>query len=248
MNHVVNLRVPILFAICGFSIFGQDDPRRDHARAMVLTTSGIVVTSQTLASAAGVKILEAGGTAVDAAIAANAMLGLVEPVSNGIGGDLFAIVYEAKTGKLHGLNASGWAPAGLTIDFLTKKGESTMPTLGIHSVSVPGAVAGWDALHKRFGKLSMRTLLAPTIHYADEGFPVTEIIGAFWNGAGRDQVSRHKNAEKLYLPGGRPPAVGEMFRNPDLGKSLRLIADSGREAFYSGPIAKAIIEISRELG
>jgi gamma-glutamyltranspeptidase / glutathione hydrolase len=224
------------------------EPARENSRSMVITKYGIVATSQTLASAAGAKILEAGGSAVDAAIAANAMLGLVEPGSNGLGGDLFAIVYEAKTGRLHGLNASGWAPGGLSIDYLLKNNETTMPQLGIHSVTVPGAVAGWDALHKRFGRLPMPALLAPAIYYADEGFPVTEVIAGFWNGPGREQVSRHKNAARLYLPGGRPPAIGEIFRNPDLGKSLRLIAAGGREAFYSGPIAKAILDISKELG
>jgi gamma-glutamyltranspeptidase/glutathione hydrolase len=248
---LVSYRTTFVFALAISAMLGQDnspESPRNHARSMVMTKYGIVATSQTLASAAGAKILEAGGSAVDAAIAANAVLGLVEPGSNGIGGDLFAIVYEAKTGKLHGLNASGWAPEGLTIDFLTKKGETVMPTFGVHSISVPGAVAGWDALHKRFGKLPMRSLLTPAIHYADEGFPVTEIIADFWNGAGREQVNKYKNAEKLYLPNGRPPAVGEVFRNPDLGKSLRLIADGGRDAFYSGPIAKAIVERSRELG
>src|SRR5688572_25975311 len=196
MDLVVKLRHSPLAAVCCLFMLGQNMPGQDagseaprnHARSMVITKHGIVATSQTLASAAGVKILEAGGSAVDAAIAANALLGLVEPVSNGIGGDLFAIVYEAKSGKLHGLNASGWAPSGLTIDFLSAKGEVTMPLSGIHSVSVPGAVAGWDALHKRFGKLPMRTVLAPTIHYADEGFPVTEIIAAYWGGPGRDQL------------------------------------------------------------
>jgi gamma-glutamyltranspeptidase / glutathione hydrolase len=250
MEHVVK-RTAILFALIAPCMPGQNEgpeSPRDHARSMVITKYGIVATSQTLASAAGVKILEAGGSAVDAAIAANAVLGLVEPGSNGIGGDLFAIVYEAKSGKLHGLNASGWAPAGLTIDLLDKQREPVMPTLGIHSVTIPGAVAGWDALHKKFGRLPMASLLAPAIHYADEGFPVTELIGDFWNGAGRDQVNKHENARKLFLPGGRPPAVGEIFKNPDLGKSLRLIAASGRDAFYKGPIAKSMLAISQELG
>ena len=160
MDLVVNLRHSPLAAVCCLFMLGQNMPGQDagseaprnHARSMVITKHGIVATSQTLASAAGVKILEAGGSAVDAAIAANAVLGLVEPVSNGIGGDLFAIVYEAKSGKLHGLNASGWAPSGLTIDFLEKKREFSMPAVGIHSITVPGAVAGWDALHKRYGR------------------------------------------------------------------------------------------------
>ncbi len=162
-------------AIAASTLFGQDDEGPDairtQARSMVMTKYGIVATSQTLASAAGVKILEAGGSAVDAAIAANSMLGLVEPNSDGIGGDLFAIIYEAKTGKLYGLNASGWAPTGLTIDLLAAKGITKMPLRGIYSVTVPGAVAGWDAMHKRFGRLPLSRLLEPTIYYAEEGFP-----------------------------------------------------------------------------
>jgi gamma-glutamyltranspeptidase / glutathione hydrolase len=251
MEHVVKYPALIVIIMSVVRVAAQEsihESPRNHGRSMVATKYGIVATSQTLASAAGVRILESGGSAVDAAIAANAVLGLVEPNSNGIGGDLFAIVYEAKSGKLHGLNASGWAPQGLTIDFLTKKGEHSMPTLGIHSVSVPGAVAGWDELHKRFSRLPMRALMAPAIHYAGEGFPVTEIIADYWNGSGREQVNHHENARKLYMPGGRPPAVGEIFRNPDLGKSLRLIANGGRDAFYKGPIAKAILDTSRELG
>src|SRR5262249_13551000 len=151
-----------------------------QTRGRVMTRLGIVATSQTLASQAGAQILERGGDAVDAAIAANAVLALVEPMSCGLGGDLFAIVYEAKTGKLHGLNGSGWAPAGLTIEHLRKKGFQEMPQSGIHSVTVPGAVAGWELLRKRFGKLDLATVLRPAIYYAEEGFPVTERIAAGW--------------------------------------------------------------------
>jgi gamma-glutamyltranspeptidase/glutathione hydrolase len=205
------------------------EPLREHARSVVATKYGIVATSQTLASAAGVKVLEAGGNAVDAAIAANAVLGLVEPNSNGIGGDLFAIVYEAKTGKLHGLNASGWAPTGLTPDFLESKGHSTMPQRGIYSVTVPGAIAGWDALHKRFGRSKWAELFDPAIFYANEGFPVTEWIGTSWSSEKGMMVPRlHPNAEKLYLPGGKAPKPGDLFRNPELGR----LAESHR---HGGP-------------
>ena len=201
------MKILLLMAIAASTLFGQDDDGpeaiRTQARSMVMTKYGIVATSQTLASAAGVKILEAGGSAVDAAIAANAMLGLVEPNSDGIGGDLFAIIYEAKTGKLYGLNASGWAPTGLTIDFLAKKGMTKMPLRGIYSVTVPGAVAGWDAMHKRFGRLPLSRLLEPTIYYAEEGFPVTEIISDFWGSERAMPAFKiHPNAMKLYKPNG----------------------------------------------
>ena len=186
------MRRYLLPAVFAFAMAAQDEPEtiRTQSRSMTMTRYGVVATSQTLASAAGVKILEAGGNAVDAAIAANAVLGLTEPGSNGIGGDLFAIIYEAKTGKLYGLNSSGWAPAGLSIDLLTAAGETTMPQRGIHSVTVPGAVAGWDAMHKRFGRLPLSRLLAPAIYYAQEGFPVTEIIADFWASDGPGLRSR----------------------------------------------------------
>jgi gamma-glutamyltranspeptidase/glutathione hydrolase len=215
---------------------------------MPITKYGIVATSQTLASAAGVKILEAGGTAVDAAIAANAVLGLVEPISNGIGGDLFAIVYDARTGRLSGLNASGWSPAGMTLDFMRSQGYGDMPENGIHSVTVPGAVAGWVALHKRYGRLSMSTLMAPAIHYAREGFPVTEIISDFWKSSDAKLGIVNKDAIKVFLPSGKGPERGEIFRNPDLAQSLARIARSGRNGFYKGPTADAIVAVSKENG
>src|SRR5579871_3369410 len=156
---------------------GQD---RSQARSMVISDRGIVATSQTLASQAGAQVLARGGSAMDAAIAANAVLGVVEPESCGMGGDLFAIYWDAKTGKLTGLNASGWAPKGLTIDFLKSLGDKTMPQRGIQSVTVPGAVDGWAKLHKRFGKLPWAELFQPAIYYAENGFPVTEIIQDDW--------------------------------------------------------------------
>ncbi|HYO81992.1 MAG TPA: gamma-glutamyltransferase [Bryobacteraceae bacterium] len=225
------------------------EPVREHARSVVSTRYGIVASSHTLASAAGVKILEAGGNAIDAAIATNAVMGLVEPTGNGIGGDLFAIVYEAKTGKLHGLNASGWAPTGLTPEFLKTKNESKMPERGIWSVTVPGAVAGWDALHGRFGRMKWAELFAPAIFYSEEGFPVTEIIGQSWSfERGLKILRMHANSEKVYMPSGKTPQPGDWFRNPDLARSLRAIAADGRAAFYKGAIAKSILDISRELG
>src|SRR5260221_2227334 len=154
---------------------------RSQARSMVITRYGIVATEHPLASKIGVSILAQGGNAIDAAVAANAAMGVFAPMANGMGGDLFAIVYEAKTGKLYGLNASGWAPAKLTIDYVRSKGHETMPQRGILTVTVPGCVAGWELLRKKFGTKDFQTLLRPAIYYAEEGFPVTELISEGWH-------------------------------------------------------------------
>jgi gamma-glutamyltranspeptidase/glutathione hydrolase len=220
---------------------------RSEARSMVISQQGIVATSQTLASQAGAQVLARGGSAMDAAIAANIALGVVEPMSNGMGGDLFAIYWEAKTGKLTGINASGWAPRGMTVAALQAKGLTSMPQEGIHSVTVPGCVAGWSALHKKFGKLRWADLFRPAIYYAQEGFPVTELIRAQWNRTtsllAGDEGGRH-----VFLRNGSAPAVGEVFRNPDLAKALGLVAEGGAPAFYRGPIAEAIVKTSTRLG
>jgi len=225
---------------------------RPQTRSMVMTRFGIVATSQSLASQAGAQMLELGGNAVDAAIAANAVLGLVEPTSNGLGGDLFAIVYEAKTGKLYGLNASGWAPAKLTIDYVRSQGHQTMPQRGILTVTVPGCVAGWDLLRKKFGTKDFQTLLRPAIYYAEEGFPVTELISEGWHATERaiDEGRIEANAafKQTFLPGGHAPAAGEIFRNPDLARSLRQIASHGRDGFYKGNTAAALVRLSHEVG
>jgi gamma-glutamyltranspeptidase / glutathione hydrolase len=220
---------------------------RWQARSMVETKFGIVATSQTLASAAGARILEMGGNAIDAAIAANAVLGVVEPMSDGMGGDLFAIVYEAKTGKLYGLNASGWAPTGLTIEALEKQKLTKMPQRGIYSVTVPGAVAGWEALRSKFGTMPFSRILAPAIYYAENGFPVTEIIGAAWQGATKT-LSANKGAKDTYLPDSLAPKVGRIFRNRDLAGSLRLVAAHGRDGFYKGATAQALIREAKADG
>lgn len=254
-----DVRVHVILLLIVFSgmlgVSAQTPPKRTprpasvgfQTRARVMTRLGIVATSQTLASQAGAQILEQGGNAVDAAIAANAVLGLVEPTSNGLGGDLFAIVYEAKTGKRYGLNASGWAPTGLTIEFLTGKGYKKMPQSGVHSVTVPGVVSGWDMLRQRFGTKDFSTLLRPAIYYAEQGFPVTERIGAGWRASTR-MLSRRPEAAATYLPGGRAPRAGELFRNPNLARSLRLIAKKGRAGFYTGPIADAIVRVCKDEG
>ncbi|MBI4903028.1 MAG: gamma-glutamyltransferase [Acidobacteria bacterium] len=220
---------------------------RWQARSMVISKFGVVAASQPLAARAGVQILESGGNAIDAAIAANATLGVVEPMGSGIGGDLFAIVYEAKTGKVTGLNASGWSPKGLTIERLRAKGFSSMPESGIESVTVPGVVAGWDELRKRFGRLSFKQTLAPAIYYAENGFPVSEIIAADW-ALSRNRLREQAETRRVYLANGEPPAVGQLFRNPDLARSLRHIAARGRDGFYRGPVADSILKLSERLG
>jgi gamma-glutamyltranspeptidase/glutathione hydrolase len=184
---------------------------------------------------------------VDAAVAANAVMGVVAPMMNGIGGDLFAIVYEAKTGKLYGLNASGWSPAGLTAEFLLQQGMTAMPTNGIHSVTVPGAVDGWDKLLQRFGRKRFPEVLAPAIRLAEEGFPVTEWTAGAWADS-QTNLSKVKNAASTYLPGGHAPEIGQIFKNPDLAWSLRQIAVHGRDAFYRGAIAEKILDYSKRMG
>jgi gamma-glutamyltranspeptidase/glutathione hydrolase len=216
-------------------------------RSIVSTKLGIVTATHPLAARAGAEILERGGNAADAAIAANAMIGLMEPASNGLGGDLFVVYYEAATGKIQGLNASGWSPTRLTPQFLRSKGIAEMPATGIHTVTVPGVASGWDALARRFGTKPLSELLAPAIYYAEEGFPVSEVIAAGWANA-VERLSQYSNSAKTYLPNGRPPACGEVFRNPDLARSLRRIGEHGRDGFYKGPTAEAILRVSAELG
>src|SRR5947209_11991138 len=181
---------------------------RTQARSMVISGRGIVATSQTLASQAGAQVLARGGSAMDAAIAANATLGVVEPESNGMGGDLFAIYWDAKTGALTAINASGWAPKALSIDALKALGHSTMPQEGIQSVTVPGCVEGWSKLHKRFGRLPWKELFQPAIYFAEHGYPVTEMIGAAWH-LEEAKLAKDQNASKVLLHNGAAPRVGE---------------------------------------
>ena len=219
---------------------------RSHARSMVISQGGIVASSHTLASQAGAQILARGGSAVDAAIATNAVLGVVEPMMCGIGGDLFVLYWEAKTGKLYGLNASGWAPKALTREFLASMDiKEKMPSDGIHSATVPGAVRGWQAAHERFGKLRWAELFGASIHYSEQGFPVTEIIAAAWPGS---SVGKFEPSKEVFLPNGKAPRVGEVFRSPDLGRAMRLIAEKGADTFYTGEIAQAIVATSKNLG
>jgi gamma-glutamyltranspeptidase/glutathione hydrolase len=222
---------------------------RNYGRSMVISQQGIVATSQTLASQAGAYILAKGGSAVDAAIAANAVLGVMEPMMNGIGGDLFVMYWEAKTGKLTGLNASGPAPAGLSAEFLRKKGFQQMPSEGIHTVTVPGAVRGWAVIHERYGKLPWKDLFGPAIAYAERGFPVAEAIDEAWVSAGSvKKLKAHAESARVFLPGGQPPQPGDVFRNPEMARALHLVANQGPEAFYKGEIAAAILKTSQRLG
>lgn len=238
------ITITLLTVLVTRGLSAQD---RSHARSMVITRYGIVATSHVQASAAGAQILAKGGSAVDAAIAANAVLGVTEPMMNGIGGDLFAIYWDAKTGKLYGLNSSGWAPQGLTPERLKSKDVGAMPETGIDTVTVPGAVAGWSALHGRFGKLAWKEVFQPAIFYAEQGYPVPELIAGFWAGAA-DTVSKDPESRRVYLPGGKSPTVGEIFTNPDLAKALRLVADQGAASFYKGEIAHAILQTSEARG
>ncbi|MBI4474568.1 MAG: gamma-glutamyltransferase [Acidobacteria bacterium] len=223
------------------------EPRPLVGRSVVSTQFGIVAASHPLAARAGVEMLERGGNAVDAAIAANATIGLMEPSMNGIGGDLFVLFYEAKTGKLHGLNASGYAPTGLTPKFLQDKNITRMPGSGIYSVTVPGVIAGWHELRAKFGTKPFSEILAPAIYYADNGFPVTEVIARGWAGS-VNKLSQHAPSAKTFLIDGRAPRAGEIFKNLDLAKSLRYVADEGRDGFYKGPTAQAILQLAKEQG
>jgi gamma-glutamyltranspeptidase/glutathione hydrolase len=240
------------FATTLLILFAMTEPEfaqeRWHARSVVYSARGIVATSQTLASTAGAQVLARGGSAVDAAIAANIVLGVVEPMSNGIGGDLFAIVRDAKTGRIEGLNSSGPAPAGLTIKLLKDAGNKEMPQYSIHAVTVPGCVRGWAELHARHGKLPWADLFGPAIHYAENGFPVTELIAGQWGGAAAVKKLAGDPDAALFLPGGKAPAEGRIFRNPELAAALRLIASKGADAFYAGAIGEALIAKSRKLG
>ncbi|MFA4947376.1 MAG: gamma-glutamyltransferase [Candidatus Krumholzibacteriia bacterium] len=217
------------------------------SRSETIAKCGMVCAAQPLAVEIGVDILKAGGNAVDAAIAVNAALGLMEPVSCGVGGDLFAIVWDAKTQKLYGLNASGRSPALLTIDEVKKRGFASMPYTGVVPQTVPGCVDGWFELHKRFGKLPMKDVLAPAIKYAEGGFPVTEVIAHYWAIGGK-RLKDEPNFSATYLPGGRAPSKGEIFRNPDLARTYRILAEKGRDAFYRGELARTIDAFSQRIG
>ena len=235
----------ILFAILIlFSpvlLFSQDRVTgRDFAtRSEVIAQNGMAATSQPLATQVALDILKKGGNAIDAAIAANAVLGVVEPTGCGVGGDLFAIIWSGEKQKLYGLNASGRSPRSLKLDYLKNQGYEFIPSTGPLPVSVPGCVDGWFEMHDMFGRLPMRDILQPAISYARDGFPVTEVI-AYYLDKGTQALKDFPNIKETYMPGGKAPAKGEVFKNPRLASTLDKIAKGGRNEFYRGSIAKAI--------
>jgi gamma-glutamyltranspeptidase/glutathione hydrolase len=216
-------------------------------RSPVYGRHGMVCAAQPLAVQAGIEILKAGGSAVDAAIAVNACLGLMEPTANGIGGDLFAIVWDPATGRLHGLNACGRSPLALTADHVPPEPDGTIPLYSPYSWTVPGTVDGWAQLHAKFGRLPLARVLAPAIRYAEEGFPLSPVIAADWE-RGAARFREFPGFAEVFIPGGHTPREGELFRNPALARSLRLIAQDGGEAYYRGPIAREIVRYSQEHG
>jgi gamma-glutamyltranspeptidase/glutathione hydrolase len=231
-----------------FSSAQANETNRVQGRSMVISPYGIVASEQPLASQAAATILAQGGSAADAAVAANAAMGVVSPMMCGIGGDMFAIFYEASSGRVYGLNASGWSPAKLTPDFLAAHGVTNkMPQTGIHCVTVPGAVNGWDLLLKRFGRKKLSEVLAPAIALAERGFPVTELDHEYWLAS--EKLLRHDaHATAVFLPENRVPEIGRRFRNPELAWSYRQIASQGRDGYYKGELARRLIARSHELG
>jgi len=225
----------------------RPNPRGGGTRSAVRATGGMVATSHPLASAAGLRVLQEGGHAVDAAIAAAAVLCVVEPMMVSPGGDLFALVWDAGRREIQALNASGRAPRALSIDALRARGFAHMPGAGIHAVTVPGAVDGWAALRDRYGRLPLARLLAPAIEYAEHGFPVTEVIGHDWQQEAPAHAG-HADFAATFLPGGRAPAIGEIFTNKNLAATLRLIAAGGRDAFYRGPFAEKLVKFAQGEG
>jgi gamma-glutamyltranspeptidase / glutathione hydrolase len=243
-----------IFSILGLSVFSMSIlyPQvlgRNYGRSIVMSQQGIAATSQVLASQTGAQILARGGSAVDAAIASNAVLGVTEPMMTGLGGDLFVMYWDAKTGKLTGLNASGPAPRALSPAFLAQHDIQSMPQAGIHSVTVPGAVEGWYRMHQRFGKLPWKDLFRDAIAYAEQGFPVYEGAREVW--ASPDLVkalAANAESKRVFLPAGKAPHTGELFKNPDMAHAFRLIAEQGPVVFYKGEIATAILKTSERLG
>jgi len=243
------LAFSILVFLFSVSVFAQDRITgfTFATRSEVIAQNGMACTSQPLATQVALDILKSGGNAIDAAIAANAALGLMEPTGNGIGGDLFAIVWDAKTQKLYGLNASGRSPYELTLDYFKENGYEKIPSHGALSVSVPGCVDGWFELHSKFGNLSMEKILSPTIDYARNGFPVSELIAHYWQSNSRI-LQKYPGFKEIFMPNGKAPAKGEIFKNPYLANTLEQIAREGRDVFYKGEMAQKMVDYLREQG
>ena len=231
------------------NIFAQDriTGKKFATRSEVIAQNGMAATSHPLATQVALDILKKGGNAIDAAIAANACLGLMEPVSNGIGGDLFAIVWDAKAKKLHGLNGSGRSPKSLTLDYFLENGYTDIPAYGPLPVSVPGCVDGWFELHEKLGQLSMQEILQPTIDYARNGFPMAELIAYYLEGSA-PRYEKYPGFKEVFMPNGKTPKKGEIFKNPYLANTLEIIATKGRDAFYKGDIARTIAKYMKDQG
>ena len=238
-----------IFSIYACSAYAQDriNGKIFATRSPVIAANGMVATSHPLATQSGLDILKQGGNAIDAAIAANAALGLMEPTGNGIGGDLFAIVWDAKTQQLYGLNASGRSPAKLTLNYFKTNKMTKIPAYGPLPVTVPGCVDGWFSLHEKFGKLPIKTILNPAITYARQGFPLTQLIAYYWYRTAK-RFKDYPNFQDVYMPDGKAPAEGEIFQNPKLANTLQKIADGGRAAFYEGEIAQTIADFIQQQG
>ena len=237
-----------LVAIC-ISAFAQDriTGKSFATRSEVIAQHGMAATSQPLATQVALDILKKGGNAIDAAIAANALLGLVEPTGNGVGGDLFAIIWDAETEQLYGLNASGRSPYNLSLEYFEKNGYEKIPSYGPLPVSVPGAVDGWFEMHGKFGSMEMQEILQPAIDYANNGFPVSELI-AYYMKVGAQNLQRFPGFKEVYMPNGKTPKKGEIFKNPGLANTLSIIAQEGRDGFYKGDVAKTIADYMQQLG
>ena len=244
-----NMKIMFIVCLSVAMLFGGDriTGKKFATRSEVIARHGMAATSHPLATQIALEILKKGGTAVDAAIAANAALGLMEPTGNGIGGDLFAIVWDAKTRKLYGLNASGRSPKSLTLEYFKKHGYKKIPSHGPLPVTVPGCVDGWFELHRKFGRLPMTDILEPAIRYAREGFPVTELIAYYWQRS-VPILRKYPNFEKIFTINGRAPRKGEIFRNPYLANTLEKIARGGRDVFYKGEIARTIADYMKRNG
>ena len=232
-----------------WNAYGQDriTGRTFATRSEVIAQHGMAATSQPLATQVALDILKKGGNAIDAAIAANAVLGLTEPTGNGIGGDLFAIIWDAKSKKLYGLNASGRSPYDLKLKYFKKNGHDKIPSYGSLPVSVPGCVDGWFEMHGKLGSMNMQEILQPAIDYANNGFPVSELI-AWYMQRSAAYLQRFPGFKEVYMPNGRTPGKGEIFKNPSLGSTLDKIAKGGRDAFYKGAIAKTMAKYVQQQG
>lgn len=241
--------VTAFVASAAFTAVAADRITGHHfaTRSEVMAPEAMAATSQGLATQVALDVMKAGGNAIDAAIAANAVLGLVEPTGNGIGGDLYAIIWHAESGQLYGLNASGRSPQSLSLDYFVENGYESIPQRGVLPISVPGAVDGWFEMHDRFGSMPMPDVLAEAIHYAENGFPVTEVI-AYYFGTNSAVLQDFPGFREVFMKDGKPPQKGDMFRNPDLANTYKKIASGGRDAFYRGDIARTIGEFVQEHG